>query len=152
MAWRQSRGRTNHLGGMAAEASVARAYETVGRPIAARRWRGKQGEIDLIARDDEGLIFIEVKKSRDFGAAAQHLTRRQMDRICGAASEYVAGEPTGQLTVMRFDLALVDALGADRDHRERLWLGLTGQGLAGWHSDAIACVGRSMCWGSSPKG
>ncbi len=111
VAWRMARGRTNYLGGMAAEAGVARHYAAAGCQIVARRWRGSRGEIDLIARNDEGLIFVEVKKSRDFTTAALRLTRPQMDRICGAASEFVASEPTGQLTVMRFDVALVDVHG-----------------------------------------
>lgn len=34
-----------------------------------------------------------------------------MDRIFGAASEFIGGEPKGQLTDVRFDLATVDAVG-----------------------------------------
>ena len=34
-----------------------------------------------------------------------------MARIYGAASEFLAGEPAGQLTEVRFDVALVDAVG-----------------------------------------
>jgi putative endonuclease len=35
-----------------------------------------------------------------------------MDRICSSAAEFLAGEPRGQLTDVRFDLAMVDALGS----------------------------------------
>lgn len=86
-------------------------YVRSGRDICARRWRGSEGEIDLIARDGDGVIFIEVKQSRTHAEAAEHLTRRQMDRIYGAASEFLAGEPKGQLTEVRFDVALVDSVG-----------------------------------------
>ena len=58
------------------------------------------------------MVFIEVKKSKTFDAAALRLGRRQMDRLCGAATEFLAGEPLGQLTNMRFDLALIDGRGA----------------------------------------
>ena len=34
-----------------------------------------------------------------------------MDRLVGAASEFIAAEPNGQLTDMRFDLAMVDGQG-----------------------------------------
>lgn len=104
-------GKTAYLAGMAAEDSVARAYQAGGRQIAARRWRGSRGEIDLVARDEDGLIFIEVKKARDFARAAERLTRAQMRRIYNTASEFLAGEPEGQNTPVRFDVALVNSTG-----------------------------------------
>ena len=103
--------RRNYRAGLAAEDSVADNYQARGHKIAARRWRGSRGEIDLVAREGDGLIFIEVKKARDFARAAQRLSRAQMRRIYGAASEFLAGEPRGQLTPVRFDVALVDATG-----------------------------------------
>ena len=104
-------GKVNYLAGMAAEDAVAADYAKRGHPVAARRWRGSRGELDLVLRDGERLIVVEVKKARDFANAAMHLTRAQVARIHGAASEYVAGEPKGQLTDLRFDVALVDATG-----------------------------------------
>ncbi len=104
-------GRRNYHAGLAAEDSVARSYQRRGHPIAARRWRGSRGEIDIVARDGDGLVFVEVKKARDFARAAQRLTRAQMRRIYGAASEFLASEPRGQLTPVRFDVALVDSTG-----------------------------------------
>ena len=97
--------------GIAAEDQVARLYDRSGRVICARRWRGEGGEIDLIARDGADVIFIEVKQSKTHALAAEHLTPRQMGRIYNAASEFLAGEPRGQLTQVRFDVALVDAKG-----------------------------------------
>jgi putative endonuclease len=100
--------------GLAAEDIVASDYARRGRPVAYRRWRGSAGEIDLIAREGDRVVFVEVKKSGSFHDAAQHLGRRQMDRICAAASEFLANEPRGQLTEIRFDVALVDGRGALR--------------------------------------
>lgn len=97
--------------GIAAEESVAAHYRRRGADIAQRRWRGRAGEVDLIARDGDMVVFVEVKKSRSFARAAERISRRQMERIMGAACEFVAGEPKGQLTDMRFDVALVDAQG-----------------------------------------
>ena len=79
------RGRTAYHAGLAAEDSVSQLYDRSGRPIIARRWRGSVGEIDL--------------------------TARQAQRIMATASEFVGGEPRGQLTDIRFDVALVDAAG-----------------------------------------
>jgi putative endonuclease len=104
-------GTVSYHAGRVAEDSVAENYARRGFAIAQRRWRGRGGEIDLIAREGDGLVFIEVKKSRSFARAAERISRRQMERILMAASEFVAGEPRGQLTDMRFDVALVDGTG-----------------------------------------
>jgi putative endonuclease len=97
--------------GLAAEEIVAADYARRGLRLERRRWRGKRGEIDLIVREEDRVIFVEVKKSREFARAAESLSYRQMQRILGAAEEFVAGEPKGLLTEMRFDVALVDAVG-----------------------------------------
>ncbi|WP_394153507.1 YraN family protein [Loktanella salsilacus] len=107
----QHRSRANYLAGLAAEDMVARNYVQRGCAEAARRWRGQGGEIDLIMRDGDSVVFIEVKKSRTHGRAVERVTRRQMDRICMAASEFVGREPRGSLTPMRFDVATVDQSG-----------------------------------------
>jgi len=99
-------------GGHAAEQRIAQDYERRGFSVARRRWRGAGGEIDLIIRNAEGLVFVEVKKSRNFARAAESLRPQQMARIYASAEQYLAGEPDGQLTNVRFDVALVDASGA----------------------------------------
>lgn len=104
-------GARSYQAGLAAEEQVARLYERSGRAVCARRWRGASGEIDLIARNGAEVIFIEVKQSRTHASAAEHLTRRQMERIYASASEFLAGEPRGQDTDVRFDVALVDSIG-----------------------------------------
>ncbi len=109
---RQHRGKVAFHAGIAAENRIAQDYERRGFSIARRRWRGKGGEIDLVIRDGAGLIFVEVKQSRDFARAAQSLSARQMQRIFQSAEEYLAQEPNGSLTDVRFDVALVDGTGA----------------------------------------
>lgn len=104
-------GESSYHAGRVAEDRVAEAYERAGHPICARRWRGSSGEIDLIARDGVGVIFIEVKHSRNHARAAESLSRAQMARICASAGEYLSREPAGQDTECRFDLALVDQVG-----------------------------------------
>ena len=82
-----------------------------GLTLVARRWRGQGGEIDLIFRDGILYIFMEVKKARSFDAALKSLKPSQMRRIHSAASEYLIHSPQGQLSDVRFDLALVDEKG-----------------------------------------
>jgi putative endonuclease len=104
-------GARSYHAGLAAEASVERHYAGRGCPIAARRWRGQSGEIDLIARDGDCVVFIEVKHSRTHAEAAERLGARQIARILQAGAEFAEGEPRGALTEMRFDVALVDGQG-----------------------------------------
>ncbi|MFY0692334.1 MAG: YraN family protein [Paracoccaceae bacterium] len=105
------RQRTNYHAGLAAEQSVAHQYERAGYEITERRYRSAAGEIDLIARRDHNVIFIEVKKSSTHSRAAESLSRRQMNRIYASASAYLGTQPAGQHTPSRFDVALVDRTG-----------------------------------------
>jgi putative endonuclease len=104
-------GARSYHAGLAAENQVEQFYARSGRAVCARRWRGSAGEIDLIARNGAEVIFIEVKQSATHALAAEHLTPRQMARIYASAAEFLAGEPAGQMTESRFDVALVDAAG-----------------------------------------
>lgn len=97
--------------GLDAERSVARSYLRKGYKFAAHRFRGKSGEIDLIMREDDRTVFIEVKKSATHARAAQALSARQVGRIIGTAREYLARLPGGQDSEARFDVALVDQSG-----------------------------------------
>ncbi len=108
----QHRGRMAHYAGEAAEQCVAQEYERRGYDIAIRRWRGPGGEIDLITRKGRDVVFVEVKKGASFAGAAERITPRQMARITASAEQFLADEPGGQLTNIRFDVALVDATGA----------------------------------------
>ncbi|SEN37095.1 putative endonuclease [Pseudorhodobacter antarcticus] len=104
-------GLVSYHAGLAAEAAVARHYADAGRVLAATRWRGRSGEIDLVMREGAAVVFIEVKKAATHAEAALRLTSRQMARIYASASEFLAGEPAGQNTESRFDVALVDSYG-----------------------------------------
>ena len=108
---RQQRGQMAYHSGVAAENCIAKDYERRGFEVALKRWRGVAGEVDLIVRDGAALIFVEVKKARDFAVAAGSLSARQMQRLCRAAEEFLASEPMGNLTEVRFDVALVDCHG-----------------------------------------
>lgn len=107
----QQRGLTAYQSGHFAEAVAARHYATLGFTLVQERWRGEGGEIDLIVRKDDLYVFVEVKAAADFARAAERILRRQMDRICRTASEFCGSLPTGQMTEMRFDAALVNQLG-----------------------------------------
>jgi len=108
---RSARGRVNFEAGKAAEAAVARLYQSRGVTICAQRWRGEAGELDLVGRRGDEVIVVEVKQSRTHDLAALRITQAQIDRIFATTDEFLGGEPKGLLTDVRIDLALVDGQG-----------------------------------------
>lgn len=90
---------------------MLRHYLRAGLSIVAERWRGRGGEIDLIARDDSGYVFVEVKSGRDLSVAAGRLSLRQVRRLAAAAEEFLGTVAGGLANPLRFDLALVDRQG-----------------------------------------
>ena len=107
--------------GLLAEDRVADSYAQRGHTELARRWRGTAGEIDLIFLDRDEVIFVEVKCADTLAYAAERLSPRQGRRLMQTAEEYLGTRPQGALTPMRFDVALVDALGRIDIMENALW-------------------------------
>ena len=68
-------------------------------------------EIDLILRDKDAIVFVEVKCGPDHDSAAARVTPHQIARLMDAGAEFLDSEPAGSLTTCRFDVALVDGQG-----------------------------------------
>ena len=66
--------------------------ERRGYVILARRYRRRGGELDVIARDGQTLVFVEVKTrdGREFGEGVDAVTARKRRRITQVALDYVA--------------------------------------------------------------
>jgi putative endonuclease len=65
--------------------------ERRGYAIVARRYRRRSGELDIIARDGDTIVFVEVKSRRGdaFGQAAEAVDFRKRRRIAQLAKGYV---------------------------------------------------------------
>lgn len=102
---RQQR-RRNEARGRRAEAIAAVFLQLKGYRILARRVRTKVGEIDLVARKGDTLVFVEVKAraTLDSGLFALHPAAR---RRIEAASRVLAPHYAGQCTTTRIDAVLV---------------------------------------------
>ncbi|WP_272008735.1 YraN family protein [Roseovarius sp. ZX-A-9] len=111
LAARRVRGARAWQSGAAAEGIAVRLYRAAGLDLLEHRWRGQGGEIDLILRDGDVIVFAEVKQARSHDAARASLRPAQMRRIHAAASEYLGGQPQGLLSEVRFDLVTVDGTG-----------------------------------------
>jgi putative endonuclease len=100
--------------GAAAEALAAEYLAARGLAILVRNYRCRSGEIDLIARDRDTLVFVEVRlrSSAAFGGAAASITAAKRRRIARAARHYLA--MLGREPPCRFDAILLDALDSQR--------------------------------------
>jgi putative endonuclease len=100
------------LGRLGEDLAVAE-LERRGYAILTRRYRTRHGEIDIVARDGETIVFVEVKvkETAEFGTAAEAVTVRKQRRIVSMAVDYLArnrlaGRPC------RFDVVAIDGVGA----------------------------------------
>lgn len=77
--------------GAAGENLALRFLEGRGLTLVQRNFRCKGGELDLIMRDDQALVFIEVRAHHDegFGTPAETITRTKQRRLIRAASFYL---------------------------------------------------------------
>lgn len=92
--------------------NIAQRYlEALGFSIVSRNFRSRVGEIDLVAKDGDTIVFVEVKtrRSRRFGKAVEQVTRGKQRRIMKAAGEYLRryGAPG---SYVRFDVLAIDIL------------------------------------------
>lgn len=77
--------------GTAAEELARRHLEARGLTLVARNFRCRPGELDLIMRDGEQLVFVEVRSRRHsrFGTPAESVTRTKQQRLLRAAALYL---------------------------------------------------------------
>lgn len=99
--------------GADAEAMAAAFLEKQGLRVIERNWRCRFGEIDLILRDRDVIVMVEVRLRTHgaFGGAAASIDRRKQAKLATAARLYLARQPNRPC---RFDVVLMsDAEGRD---------------------------------------
>ena len=77
--------------GAAAEDFALHYLEARGLQLVARNFRCRGGELDLILRDGEQLVFVEVRsrRSSQFGTPAESVTRSKQQKVLRAAALYL---------------------------------------------------------------
>jgi len=77
--------------------------------VLERNWRCRSGEIDLICRDGDVTVFVEVKQrgSASHGAGYEAVTWRKRQRILRAARMYSLARRLEGCPV-RFDVVSID--------------------------------------------
>jgi putative endonuclease len=77
----------NRLLGERGERAAARYLRRQGLRVLLRGYRSRSGEIDLVAREGEILVFVEVKARRQ-GVPAEAVTPEKQRRITLAALHF----------------------------------------------------------------
>jgi putative endonuclease len=74
-----------------AENLAARFLVSKGMKILERQYRERVGEIDIIARDKNDIVFVEVKarKGSEFGYPEESVTDSKLRRIQAVAEVYL---------------------------------------------------------------
>ncbi|MFC7413352.1 YraN family protein [Larsenimonas suaedae] len=105
--------RSSHHRGRHMEALAARWLTERGLVQVASNVTFKGGELDLIMRDGETLVFVEVRHraSNQHGSALESITHAKQRRLIRAASLYLQSHPAARC---RFDVVAID--GADAEH------------------------------------
>ncbi|MGH7728505.1 MAG: YraN family protein [Vulcanimicrobiaceae bacterium] len=106
--------------GRAGEARAAAHLSALGFEILRRNLRGPAGEIDIVAREGQTFVFVEVKarRTRRFGRALGAVDARKRARLRAAAADFLQFyAPDAQA---RFDVLTIDCEGI-RLHRNAFW-------------------------------
>ena len=95
--------------GKSGEDLACAELERRGYAILERRYRTRVGEIDIIARDKETIVFVEVKArvSDDFGGGAAAITGWKQRRVAQMAVDYLSRHRLHDRPC-RFDVVTVD--------------------------------------------
>ena len=66
--------------------------ERRGYAVLTRRYRTTHGELDIVARDGDYLVFVEVKarQSGSFGDPEEAVTLQKQQRLVWMATDYLA--------------------------------------------------------------
>src|SRR6202158_3035447 len=79
--------------GLSADRQAAALLFAKGYRVVARRLRTGVGEVDIVARRGDLLVFVEVKARERLDDAAEAVTPRQQRRIIVAAEAWLAKNP-----------------------------------------------------------
>ena len=98
--------------GKTGENLAVEELERRGYAILDRRYRTRRGEIDIVARDGDTIVFVEVRaRARaERGTAAESVTAAKQRQLVSMAVDYLA---RNRLTdrPCRFDVVAIDGVG-----------------------------------------
>jgi putative endonuclease len=106
---------STHDAGDEAERTACAFLEKGGMRVVERNFRARGGEIDIVAREGDILVFVEVRyrNEEEFGAPEETVGLPKRRRIASAAREYLSRIPLSSWAEARFDVVAVVGSGPD---------------------------------------
>ena len=105
--------------GRKGEARAARELRRLGYVLLERRWRCRLGEIDIVARDGDVLVVVEVKarSRRDYGPPIDAVDGRKRRKLETLARAYLQARKLSNIS-LRFDVVGVTFSPAEKPRVE----------------------------------
>lgn len=96
--------------GDAFEGLACGELERAGLKLLARNYTTRHGELDLVMRDGEIVVFVEVRYRvrAGHGDAAASVTRSKQDKLIRTAGLWLAAHPQHAQRPCRFDVVSYD--------------------------------------------
>lgn len=87
----RQRSSDRHARGRAAEAQALAYLKARGLKLIEQNYRCRGGEIDLVMRDGDTVVFVEVRfrSHSQYGGAAASVDRRKQRRLVHAATHFL---------------------------------------------------------------
>lgn len=107
---RKTKKHDNHVAlGKHGEELASGYLKKKGYSIITRNYRKRFGEVDIIARDGDTLVFVEVKtrRSRQFGSGMEAVDLRKQQQLSRIAQDYLLSCQT-EYRQARFDVIAVE--------------------------------------------
>ena len=96
-----------------------------GLKLLERNFRTRRGEIDLIMRDNDKLVFVEVRfrQGSRFGSAEESITLQKCQRLTAAAEAYMQRQKLTDHISARFDAVAISPVPVKSDSGCRInWI------------------------------
>lgn len=97
--------------GLAAEDLACRHLEQRGLTTVARNYRTRYGELDLVMREGETLVFVEVRYRHgdEYGDGVDSIDRRKQGKLTRTANAYLQSHYPNRPPPCRIDVISVSA-------------------------------------------
>ena len=93
--------------GRAGEEAAVRYLEGRGWRVLDRNWRRGPGEVDIVAREGDCVVFVEVKAHGDPGYLEWSVGPLKRQRIISASRRWLLAHPDSDSSYVRYDVVLV---------------------------------------------
>ena len=92
------------------EQAALEHLQRAGLKLIARNFSTRFGEVDLVMRDSDSIVFVEVRyrRHRAFGGGAASVGAAKRERITRAAQAFLQAHPKLASLPCRFDVVAFD--------------------------------------------